>query len=250
VKANPLVLSEWLSKREDLDPELAYQWASFVVSAFELLGKAQERLLTRDAWNTFIQNCVASLPTEPEITSGLGDAMEEIIDVELGLSPWEGLQPQYERCIPGSLHGNRKKRADFRFRRALLGQRIVQFYIEAKSLRRLCHVKGRLLSLSGIGCFLKTSPPYGDHPVAGMVGYVIMGQPQTYHAELLASVASDTTQNAIRVDEISLLPQINCRAAASDHTRTNAYSPVTLVHAFLDFTARTQASQPLGAQPS
>lgn len=222
-------IQQWLEQRADLNPEQAYQWALLIHGSLCLLDRAKLKLREPEEWAAFLGGCRCrnvSLPTEPELTSGLGDQMQEIVDSDLGGDPWDGILPSYEKAIPGHhAHGIRKTRADFSFRRRIGRRTPMYFYVEAKSLRRLQHVNGRLLSSSGIGCFLTLTPPYGSEPAAGLVGYVLAGTRNSYQLEILTKV-----QGAVRISQVG-------RCAASDHERENgAYSPVTIVHELLDFT--------------
>lgn len=208
-------------------------WAEFIADALDLIEDGH--LLLRDAseWSSFILGCKKQIPTEPEITSGLGDRMRRLRNEAPLDTNRDRIQVNYESPTPGDeRHGNRKSKADFRFERKFDAGFVAEFVVEAKPLRTSSDVKGRYLAGEGIGCFLERSPPYTREFAAGMLGYAFT-QHSNWIPELETSLSSDAS--ATRSGHIEVA---NGRSSfVSDHSRTSLQLvPVTMVHSILDFT--------------
>ena len=67
----------WLLGR-GLSPQEADLWSDFIVDALDLLEDGHSLLRTPTEWASFLTGCHGSRPSEPEITSGLGDRMERL----------------------------------------------------------------------------------------------------------------------------------------------------------------------------
>jgi hypothetical protein len=227
---SPRSLSTWLTGR-GLTPQEADLWGDFIGDALDLLEEAHALLRLDEEWAAFMGGCHGSTPTEPEITSGLGDRMKRLRNAAPLESDRDRLQVSYEAPTPGDhAHGIRKSKADFRFDRKFEAGYAVAFVLEAKPLKTSGDMTSRYLGGDGLGCFTERTPPYSTDVAAGMVGYIKTARPDwlTLLATLIAGVS--TTR---RFDHITTRTRV---ALASDHCRTAlTLSPVTVVHTLLDF---------------
>lgn len=224
-------LEEWLIDR-GLTPQEADLWADFIADALDLI--ADGHALLRDAfeWKLFLTGCAKSVPTEPEITSGLGDRMRRLwIDAPIDSSRHR-IQVSYESPTPGDeRHGIRKSRADFRFEKKFEVGYAAEFVVEAKPLRTARDISGRYMAADGLGCFVSRSPPYSREFAAGMLGYAY-AQPSTWIPALATLLALGAT--ATRSGHVQL-PR-GRPALVSDHPRAGLeLAPITVLHAVLNF---------------
>lgn len=219
----------WLLGR-GLSPQEADLWSDFIVDALDLLEDGHSLLRTPTEWASFLTGCHGSRPSEPEITSGLGDRMERLrIDSPLG-SDREKLTIQYEAPTPGDhSHGIRKSKADFRFVRKFEAGYAAAFVVEAKPLSTQADLSSRYLGADGLGCFIHRAPPYSSDLIAGMVGYVRV-EPTTWQSRLRTALSS---RSETRLDQVEMRGGL---VLVSDHARTQGLPPVTIVHTMLDFT--------------
>lgn len=228
--SSPISLSAWLTAR-GLTPQEADLWGDFIGDALDLLEEGHALLRMDEEWAAFMGGCHGPSPTEPEITSGLGDRMKRLRDAAPLDSDRDRLQVSYEAPTPGDhAHGIRKSKADFRFDRKFEAGNAVAFVVEAKPLKTNSDMTSRYLGGEGLGCFTERTPPYSTHVAAGMVGYIKAAAPDW--STLLATSVSgvSTTQ---RFDHIRARSRV---AFASDHCRDAlTLSPVTVVHTLLDF---------------
>ena len=224
-----VTLSAWLIGR-GLSPQEADLWSDFVVDALDLLEDGHLLLRRPQEWTSFLGGCHGPRPTEPEITSGLGDRMERLrIDAPLG-SDRERLTVQYEAPTPGDhSHGIRKSKADFRFVRKFEAGYAAAFVLEAKPLTAKADLSTRYLGIEGLGCFTHRTSPYSEDLIAGMVGYVRV-DPTAWVDRLLTALKGQTSS---RFDQVLLR---GGPATVSDHLRNQGLPPVTIVHTLLDFT--------------
>lgn len=226
--SSPVGLSTWLLGR-GLTAQEADLWGDFITDALDLLDDGHALLRTPEEWSSFLGGCHGGSPTEPEITSGLGDRMKRLRDEAPLGSDRDRLQINYEAPTPGdAAHGIRKSKADFRFERKFEAGHAVAFVVEAKPLKTNSDLTSRYLGNDGLGCFTVRTPPYSTHIAAGMVGY-IRQDPATW-PDLLSTSASQV-DGTTRFDQIQTRRRL---AFASDHRRADM-EPVTIVHTFLDF---------------
>lgn len=226
--------AEWLEKRADFSPDKAYIWASFIERCFELISEAHRILLDPNEWDEFSGGCRRPVPTEPELTSGLGDRVDSSLDGDW-TGAYAGISCSYEQAIPGDdRHGIRKRKADFRFVERLPARPALKLYIEAKPLRTGGHLGTRYFAPCGMGCFLTLSPPYGIEKVAAMLSYVIGGRVADWKYEIDRRLPTSSLSPVIRKGDV-LLAGVD--VVASDHERTNCSERLlTLLHLQLDFT--------------
>ena len=224
-------LEEWLVKR-GLTPQEADLWADFITDVLDLIDDGHALLREASEWNSFLGGCVKSIPTEPEITSGLGDRMRRLRNEAPIDSNRDRIQVSYESPTPGDeRHGNRKSKADFSFEKKFEAGFAAAFVVEAKPLRAAADIAGRYMAADGLGCFLERSPPYSREFAVGMLGYAYT-QPSTWISALAASLSSGTT--ATRSAHVQLAR--GRPALVSDHPRAAlALEPVTVLHSVLDF---------------
>lgn len=224
-------LAEWLVDR-GLTPQEADLWADFITDALDLLDDGHSLLRESSEWSSFLGGCVKSVPTEPEITSGLGDRMRRLRNEAPIDSSRDRIQVSYESPTPGDeRHGIRKSKADFRFEKKFEAGFAAEFVVEAKPLRTAADIAGRYMAADGLGCFLDRSPPYSREFVAGMLGYAYT-QPSTWISALATSLSSGTS--ATRSGYIQMTQGRS--AFVSDHPRTALeLEPVTVLHSILDF---------------
>lgn len=224
-------LEEWLVDR-GLTPQEADLWADFIADALDLIDDGHALLREVTEWNSFLGGCVKSVPTEPEITSGLGDRMRHLRNKAPIDSNRDRIQVSYESPTPGDeRHGNRKSKADFRFEKKFEAGFAAAFVVEAKPLRTSADIAGRYMAADGLGCFLERSPPYSCEFAAGMLAYAY-AQPSTWISALAASLSSGVS--ATRCSHVQLAR--GRLALVSDHPRTAlALEPVTVLHSVLDF---------------
>ena len=82
--SKPESLSSWLVGR-GLTPQEADLWTEFIVDAIELMDDGYDLLRCAEEWSSFAAGCHGPKPTEPDITSGLGDRMKRLwADAPLG----------------------------------------------------------------------------------------------------------------------------------------------------------------------
>lgn len=224
-------LEEWLINR-GLTPQEADLWADFIADALDLIDDGHALLRTSSEWSSFLGGCVKSVPTEPEITSGLGDRMRRLRNEAPIDSNRDRIQVSYESPTPGDeRHGNRKSKADFRFEKKFEAGFAAAFVVEAKPLRAAADIAGRYMAADGLGCFVERSPPYSREFAAGMLGYAY-AQPSTWISALAAFLSSPVS--ATRSAHVQL-PR-DRPALVSDHPRTTlGLTPVTVLHTVLDF---------------
>ena len=70
-------LEEWLANC-GLNPQEADLWADFIADALDLIDDGHALSRESSEWGSFLRGCKKSVPTEPEITSGLGDRMRRL----------------------------------------------------------------------------------------------------------------------------------------------------------------------------
>lgn len=224
-------LEEWLVDR-GLTPQEADLWSDFIADALDLIDDGHALLRKASEWASFLGGCVKSIPTEPEITSGLGDRMRRLRNEAPIESSRDRIQVTYESPTPGDeRHGIRKSKADFRFEKKFEAGFAAEFVVEAKPLRATADIAGRYMAADGLGCFVDRSPPYSREVAAGMLGYAY-AQPTSWISALSTCLLSGNT--ASRSGQVQLA---RGRAAlVSDHPRTTLQlEPVTLLHSVLDF---------------
>jgi len=225
-------LEEWLIDR-GLTPQEADLWADFIADALDLIDDGHALLRESSEWSSFLGGCVKPIPTEPEITSGLGDRMRRLRNEAPIDSGRDRIQISYESPTPGDeRHGTRKSKADFRLEKKFEAGFAAEFVVEAKPLRTPADITSRYMALDGLGCFLERSPPYSREFAVGMLGYAYH-QSSTWISALTTSLSSETS--AIRSGQIQMARGRS--ALVSDHPRTVLkLEPVTVQHSVLDFT--------------
>lgn len=228
-------LQQWLVGR-GLTFQEADLWSEFISDALLLLEDSHALLRTADEWDSFLGGCKSNNPTEPEITSGLGDRMRRLRnDAEID-SNRDRIHVSYESPTPGDeRHGTRKSKADFRFERKFEAGRAVAFVMEAKPLRNPGDIAGRYMAADGLGCFIERQPPYSKDLAAGMVGYAYVN-PTSWLAAVATSLSAGVA--ALRTASVEL--GVERTSLASDHARTAiGLAPVTVLHSILDFANET-----------
>lgn len=223
-------LSCWLVAR-GLTPQQADLWGDFIIDALDLLEDGHALLRTPAEWPSFLGGCHGTRPTEPEITSGLGDRMDRLrCNAPIG-SRRDRIQVSYEAPTPGDhSHGIRKSKADFRFVRKYEAGRAMAFVLEAKPLHANADLTSRYLGLEGMGCFTHRTPAYSEDLAVGMVGYMRI-EPPTWAARLTTALEASLP---LRFDQVQTGRRISL---TSDHERVSgALTPVTVIHTLLDFT--------------
>lgn len=225
-------LEEWLTRR-GLTPQEADLWGSFIADAIDLLDDGHSLLREPLEWASFLGGCVGLNPTEPEITSGLGDRMRRLRNQSPIDSDRDRIQVCYEAPTPGDeRHGNRKSKADFRLERKFEAGFVAAFVVEAKPLRRPADVANRYMAADGLGCFLERMPPYSRELAVGMLGYAFR-HPAAWIPALRASMGPGTS--ASRCAAIRLAR--GKPGLVSDHLRIAiGLDQVTVLHTILDFT--------------
>jgi hypothetical protein len=231
----PVSLVEWLKQR-GLPLQRAVLWAELVRDSLELLRDAHVLLRTRPEWDSFVASCRSATPTEPEVTSGLGDRMHRLWVASGQGSSRDRVRPTYERAIPGDhSHGIRKPRADFWFERKFEAGYCAMFVVEAKRLSAPADAKRKYLSSGGLGCFVARRPPYTEDVLGGMVGYIYNNVIPSWHhrirQEMITPVCSTLRVGYVHVNSLGL------EVLASDHDRISIMLPeqLTVVHIMLDF---------------
>lgn len=229
--STPITLEDWLIAR-GLTPWESDLWSQFIADALDLLDDGHALLRTPAEWGSFLAGCYGSSPTEPEITSGLGDRMRRLRNEAAIDSPRDRLQVSYESPTPGDeSHGIRKSKADFRFERKFEAGIAVAFVVEAKPLRAPRDLSARYLSEEGMKCFIDRQPPYSRDLAAGMVGYTL-GKPRNWTQTLEEHLNSEGVSD--RRARVHVTPAKS--ALVSDHPRTAlGLVPVTMIHSVLEF---------------
>ena len=227
----PVSLHKWLMDR-GLNAEEADLWGDFIADAMELLDDGYALLRTPEEWSSFLGGCAGTAPTEPEITSGLGDRMRRLRNEAPIDSDRDRIYVGYESPTPGDeRHGIRKSKADFSFEKKFDAGFAAAFVAEAKPLRRPADIPNRYLAADGLGCFLNRSPPYSKELAVGMLGYAYRN-PASWIPALAQQLASGTS--ATRSAAIQLAG--GRPAFASDHLRPAlGLGVVTVLHTVLDF---------------
>lgn len=212
--------------------EEADLWGDFIADAVALVDDGYTLLRTPSEWGSFLSGCAGDHPTEPDLTSGLGDRIRRLwIDAPLDSSR-NDLHFSYEAPTPGDqAHGKHKTKADFRIERKFDAGYCASFVLEAKGLKTPADLTGKYLGKDGIGCFLERSPPYTEDILGGMVGYAY-GKHATWLPALAKAITSGT---ALRQDVVAVVA--DRMALASDHQRTSLGNPlpITVLHTVLDF---------------
>lgn len=225
-------LEAWLTDR-GLTVQEAAAWSDFVLDALELVDDAYTLLLVPTEWASFIAGCHAQ-PTEPDLTSGLGDRMKRLwVDASFD-SRRDRVFVAYEVPTPGDTkHGKHKSKADFRFERKFEAGYCAAFVVEAKSLRTKADLTNRYLGSEGIGCFTHRAPPYSTAVLAGMLGYA-MSNPSTWEPDLGSALTTFPETRRYRSVSVGMAGK---QSLASDHPRTHAglAADVTILHSILDF---------------
>ncbi|WP_172746205.1 hypothetical protein [Neorhizobium sp. T7_12] len=224
-------LQQWLVER-GLTYQEADLWSEFISDALLLLEDGHSLLRTPQEWRSFLGGCKTTRPTEPEITSGLGDRMRRLRnDAEID-SNRDRIHVSYESPTPGDeRHGNRKSKADFRFERKFEAGRAVAFVMEAKPLRTPGDITGRYLATDGLGCFIERQPPYSKELAAGMVAYAFTN-PSTWLTALMTALSGGVAASRMAPIELGL----QRTSLASDHGRPGlGLDALTVLHAVLDF---------------
>ncbi|MBI1207486.1 MAG: hypothetical protein GC191_09400 [Azospirillum sp.] len=235
---SPVSLATWLVAR-GLNPQQARLWLKFIVSAYQLMLDAHSLLLTPEEWNSFLTGCPTRHPTEPDLTSGIGDRMERLwVDAPLG-SERNKLRTSYEKPTPGDQHhGKHKTKADFCFQLKYGAGACLTIAVEAKPLRRPADISRKYLADSGLGCFVSRNPPYTRDPVGWMVGYILQSQLEVTWQETLTSSLADWP--GVGTKRFGLIDRLDGKCAevlASDHDRTAIAiaDDITILHLLLDF---------------
>jgi hypothetical protein len=207
-------------------------WGEFIADALDLLDEGHALLRTSAEWASFITGCYGASPTEPEITSGLGDRMRRLRNEAAIDSRRDRIQISYESPTPGDeRHGIRKSKADFRFEKKFEAGVAVAFVVEAKPLRSPRDLTARYLGAEGMGCFIDRQPPYSRDLAAGMVGYTL-GKPRDWSKSLEGHLKP--MGGAHRRARVHVTPAKS--ALVSDHPRTAlGLIPVTMIHSVLEF---------------
>jgi len=224
-------LHTWLIS-QSLTPQQADLWGDFIADAFDLIDDGHALHCTPNEWSSFLSGCNATLPTEPEITSGLGDRM---IHLQAGApidSDRDRLQIGYEIPTGGDhSHGIRKSKADFQFRRKFEAGYAASFVIEAKPLRTPADMNKRYLGREGIGCFLERNPPYSNDTVVGMMGYAFRN-----HLDWLQLLKSNLSSFSKKIDLVDVLLPSGRTCPVSNHDRSSiGLSNVTVCHTILNY---------------
>jgi hypothetical protein len=224
-------LHQWLTDR-GLTAQEADLWGDFIADAMDLLDDGHTLLREAAEWSSFLGGCAGAVPTEPEITSGLGDRMRRLRNEAPIDSDRDRIQIGYECPTPGDeRHGIRKSKADFRFEKKFEAGFAAAFVVEAKPLRAKADIPNRYMAPDGLGCFLDRMPPYSQELAVGMLGYAYR-QPSSWIPALAAAMESGSS--ATRSAAIQLAR--GRPAYASDHPRAAlGLAPVTVLHAVLDF---------------
>ncbi|WCT72660.1 hypothetical protein PQ455_13590 [Sphingomonas naphthae] len=224
-------LHRWLMDR-GLTVQEADLWADFINDALELLDDGHALLRTPAEWASFLGGCAGPAPTEPELTSGLGDRMQRLRNDAPIDSSRDRIQVGYECPTPGDeRHGNRKSKADFRFEKKFDAGFAAAFVVEAKPLRTPADIPNRYMAADGLGCFLERSPPYSRELAVGMLGYAYRN-PAAWMPALTRHLGS--AGSATRCADVAL--SRGRMAHASDHPRAAlGLNPVTVLHTVLDF---------------
>lgn len=224
-------LEDWFVER-GLTPMEADLWCDFIADSLELLDDGHALLRTSQEWTSFLSGCHGANPTEPEITSGLGDRMRQLRNAAALDSRRDRIQISYESPTPGDeSHGIRKSKADIRFEKKFDAGIAVAFVLEAKPLRTPRDLTARYLAAEGIGCFIDRQPPYTRDLVGGMVGYT-MGKSRDWNSSLETHLKPSAGSS--RWARVHITPT---RATlVSDHPRTSlGLDPITMIHSVLDF---------------
>lgn len=224
--SSQISVSQWLVGR-GLTWQQADLWGDFIAESLELLSDGHALLRTQSEWDSFISGCKGSVPTEPEITSGLGDRMKRLRNDAPLDSDRDRISVQYEAPTPGDdRHGTRKTKADFCFERKFEAGSAVSFVVEAKPLARDSDISVRYLGVEGLGCFTQRQYPYSVFPVAGLVGYI--KKQSAWVSGLVASVK----QISLRSEFVAVRSR---KSLASDHSRAAGLPDITIIHELLDF---------------
>ena len=207
-------------------------WGEFIADALALLDDGYDLLRTQQEWMSFMTGCHSSSPTEPEITSGLGDRMRRLRNEAAIHSNRDRLQISYESPTPGDeKHGIRKSKADFRFEKKFEAGVAVAFVLEAKPLRTSRDLTSRYLAAEGMGCFIDRHPPYSQDLAAGMVGYSFAKT-----GDWLDALETQLTPATASSRKAKVHVTSGRSALASDHARTVlGLIPVTVIHSIFDF---------------
>lgn len=226
-------LTEWLIAR-GLTPQEAVLWNGLIAEALELLDDAYALLCSAEKWTKFMAGCHGPVPTEPDLTSGLGDCMHQLwIEAPLD-SARDKLTPTYERPTPGDhTHGKYKPKADFRIERKFEAGSSAAFVIEAKCLRIPSDIPNKYLALDGIGCFTHRNPPYTTDILAGMLGYALK-TPAVWRPLIVSALLNKA---GVKHQEIKVYKESSGTVIASDHSRSSIglSKDVTILHSILDF---------------
>ncbi len=223
-----ITLEDWLVDRGHT-PQQAELWCDFISDSIDLFDDGHALLCTTAEWASFLTGCNAAHPTEPEITSGLGDRMRRLQHEAPMDSNRDKLQVAYEVApIGDESHGIRKPKADFEIRRKFEAGYSASFVVEAKPLRTSGDMNNRYLGTEGIGCFLERDPPYSRDTIVGMVGYALKGYSKWF--PLLASIPSISGINKVFL-------QSGKSCLVSEHERKALKLPnATVTHTILNYT--------------
>ncbi len=224
-------LNIWLIDR-GYTPQQAELWCDFISDSFELIDDGHTLLCTPDEWSSFLAGCHTEEPTEPEITSGLGDRMKRLqFDAQMG-SNRDKLQVGYEVATIGDQsHGIRKSKADFEIRKKFEAGYAASFIIEAKPLRTPADMNNRYLGVEGIGCFLERDPPYSRDIIVGMMGYAFKDYAKWFPL-LTEKIGASGSLNGLSI--ISLPNGKKCHV--SEHKRAALGLPcATVTHTILNY---------------
>ena len=225
-------LEKWLIDR-GYTPQQAELWCEFISDSFDLLHDGHDLLCESVEWAAFLAGCHTGKPTEPEITSGLGDRMKRLQSEAPMESNRDRLHVGYEVATMGDhSHGIRKTKSDFEIRRKFEAGYTASFVIEAKPLNIPSDLSNRYLGDEGIGCFLEKNPPYSRDNIVGMIGYAFKDYAK-WHKLLRHGIK--TIKPLSTLTEISL--QNGKRCHVSEHHRRKLDLPdVTVTHTILDYT--------------
>ncbi|SMX39386.1 hypothetical protein [Octadecabacter ascidiaceicola] len=225
-------LEQWLIG-QGLTPQEADLWCDFISESFDLIDDGYALLCKPNEWNSFLNGCHTQSPTEPEITSGLGDRMKRLQADAPMESSRDRLQVAYEVATLGDeSHGIRKPKADFEIRRKFEAGYSAAYVIEAKPLRTPADMNSRYLGDEGIGCFLEREPPYSKDKVVGMMGYSFKNHSSWEPLLTEKITAIGATKGLV---QITLPSGRKCKV--SEHERTAIGLPMaTVTHTILDYT--------------
>jgi hypothetical protein len=176
---------------------------------------------------------------ETEITGELARAMEELLD---NIPPPRGMRNLVVFDDPpqntGRRRGRRRLRVDIEVRAIEVGPK-PRFRFEAKRLTSNRSVRA-YVGRDGLQMYI--SGEYaGEQDDAGMLGYVLTGEPKAWAAQLDAQLKSKPEEHAVCVGgewtSCSLATEVPL-TFRSAHNRVSIGRPLVVFHTLLDFSMR------------